>query len=221
MENKAPAWFPALFCRTSVGREGGNWRTEQLEFVTIKNTHCVSSASLILPLLVLSLPRDLIGFPKNLHWLPTEKSFKYRFLTLQLQVLVNLILSQCPNLSSPCYSKWSSQEGVTTETKIIGFWEERQKNKAAVGIYSPLRRPSILLTAKAFLPVQRLHSSSMSLLILWFELSFLTLTYLLLSLWHIQCYWTQLASTVVMECSQSLSSLNVPACPLATQRNPP
>lgn len=47
-----------------------------LELVTIKKTHYVSSASLILPPLVCSLQRDLIGFPKNLHWFPHGKKFQ-------------------------------------------------------------------------------------------------------------------------------------------------
>lgn len=186
--NKAPAWLPALSCRTSAGWRWWNWLTELLEWVTTK-THCQ-----ILPLPVHFLQQNLTSFPKNLHWLPHWKSFKYKN-------------------SSPCNARYhwiwfcfsvpsSALSAPQNDLPKMG-WGLRQDHgilRVHGSTGNPLSTKETLspLSASAFLPIQ--PSSSLSLLVLRFELSFPTL-----------CYWTHVTSRGDVQCSQSLSSfLNTP-----------
>lgn len=143
----------------------------------------ISRASLMLPLLVHFLQQDLIGFPKNLHWLSHWDHFKCKSLTLQFLMLLNLTLPQCPNLSSH-YSKWYPKRrwGLRQDHNIPRHRKRRQQWEST---FTGERDP---ISSSEPAPSCQFEASSMSLLILWFELNFLTLTYLLLFLWHILCY---------------------------------
>ena len=130
----------------------------------------------ILPLSVYFLQQDLTGFPKNLHWCSHWKSFKSKLLALQIPGTAEFDFASLFNLSSPCSSKWSSQEAGRIKIRP-GHSENRDwKTSTTRNPLSPQEtlRPPLCQC----LPARSQPSSSMSLLMFWFEHSFLTLTYL-------------------------------------------